>query len=87
MPDTQSITLIRERIRSLANADYEIHLNVSLTHPKVDLHNVKAKIIGVYPHLFQIQESDEKGKKHTLQYADILMRRIEIIELNKKISE
>jgi len=38
-------------------------------------------IKGVYPHIFQIEErSSGSTKCHTLQYTDVLLHHIEIVE-------
>lgn len=80
-----AVDLIRDKIAKLYETNPNIHVNVSLTHPKLCLINVPAVIRGVYPHIFRIEEqSDGASKCHTLQYNDVLTRRIEIIELDQK---
>ena len=44
--------------------------------------NEPAVIRGVYPHVFTI-EMTTQGKQ-TLQYTDLLMGNVEIVELNSK---
>ncbi len=77
-------TLIREQIKHLFENAPEIHMNVELSRPRLSLQNAPAKILGVYPHIFQIEEcSNGVAKRHILQYSDILTRRIIIMELEK----
>ncbi len=33
-----------------------IHINISISNPKVTLNNVPVIIKGVYPHIFQIED-------------------------------
>lgn len=53
-----------------------------MRHPKVSVRNEPAVIVGMYPNFFQIEER-ESGypRRHTLQYNDVLMGRVEILEL------
>ncbi len=72
---------IREKLKKL---NPEIHINVNLPKPKLNLKNEPVKITGIYAHIFQIEEySTGVPVKYTLQYSDILIKRIEIIELAK----
>ncbi len=57
-------------------------MDVSLSRPRLVLKDAPAKILGVYPHIFQIEEcSTGKIRRHILQYSDILTRQIIIAEL------
>ncbi len=74
---------IRSQIQSLYESNPHIHMNVSLSRPKLVLKNVDATITGVYPHIFQIEEnSTNVNRTHSLQYSDIITRQIGILELN-----
>ena len=78
--------LIREKIKALYNTNPDIHMNVSLTHPKLFLENASVKITGVYRNIFQIEEcSGGTPKRHTLQYSDVLVKHIVISELENTI--
>ncbi len=78
-----SLEAIREQIKKLYSENPEIHLNVSLKRPRIQLENTTATIKGVYPHIFQIEENTSgKPKQHTLQYTDILIGNIDILELH-----
>lgn len=77
-----SLEQAKEKIRHLFETNPHIHINVSLTRPKLSLENDPATIVNVYPHIFQIEEcSTGETKRHTLQYSDLLMRNIMILEL------
>lgn len=77
-----SLDIIKSQIKRLYDTHPNIHINVSITRPKVDLKNEPVIIKGVYPHIFQIEErSSGSPKCHTLQYADVLTKQIEILEM------
>ncbi len=79
-----SVQIIKEKITQLFKTNPDIHMNVSLTKPRLELRNDAVKITGVYPNIFQIEEySSGKPKKHILQYNDILTGHIEILEFEK----
>ncbi len=79
MPNTEAD--IRARIRRLYETAPQIRMDVSLQRPKLSLVGAEATITGVYPHIFQIEEtSTGVVRRHTLQYADVLIRRIVIYE-------
>ncbi len=78
------LELIREQIKQLYKINPNIHLNVFLKNPRITLENTNAKITGVYPHIFQVEEyTSGKPKQHTLQYTDVLIKNIVILELEK----
>lgn len=73
---------IRSKILKLYKTNPNIHINAALTNSKAVLKNEPVVIKGVYPHIFQIEErSSGAPKTHTLQYSDILINRIEILEM------
>lgn len=77
-----SLDEIRAKIKNLYDTNPNIHVNVSTTGPKISLSNVPAVITGVYPHIFQIVDTESKNaKSYTLQYTDVLTKHVEIIEL------
>ncbi len=76
--------LYKNKIQILFSQNPNIHMNVSLTKPRLKLENAPAKILGVYPSVFRIEEcSTGKTKYHTLSYKDIITGEISIIELNE----
>ena len=77
-----TVEVIRDRIRKLYEAGKEIHININMTHPKLVVHNVSARIEGVYPNLFIIEERNcGYPRIHSLAYSDVLIKQIEILEL------
>ena len=73
---------IREKVQYLFETAPQIHMNVSITHPKVELQNAPAVIIGVYRNVFRIEETSTGiVRTHTLQYADMVTDRIKILEM------
>lgn len=76
------LDFIKLRIKKLYESKPNIHINISIAHPKLNLTNDPVIIKGVYPHVFRIEEcSSGVPKCHTLQYTDVLTKQIEIIEL------
>jgi len=79
------LDVIRKEIQKLYQTNPNIHVNITMKHPKIYLHNEPAVIKGVYPHIFQIEEhSSGCAQTHSLQYADVLMHSVEIRELGEK---
>ena len=77
-----TLDTIRAKLQRLYNTDPHIRINVALTNPKINLKNEQVTIIGIYTHIFQIEErSSGSPKKHTLQYSDILIGHIEILDM------
>ncbi len=80
-----ALDLIREKIKHLYNTNPQVHLNVNIKRPRVILENSEATITGVYPHIFIIEEcTSGTPKQHTLQYTDVLIKNIVILELEEK---
>ncbi len=76
------LNIIRSKIAHLFDTNPNIHINVSISRPKVSLQKVEAKITGVYPYLFQITEnSTGVPKSHTIQYVEVLTQKVSIVEL------
>lgn len=81
MSDGDTLRAIRDDIRARFERDPRVRLNVSLSRPKLRLEGVEAKITGVYAHIFQIEEqSSGEPRRHTLQYADVLLGAIELCD-------
>ena len=77
-----SLDIIRGKIKRLYDTHPDIHIDVLMTHPKVNLKNEPVTIKEIYPHIFQIEErSTGVPKRYTLQYTDVLTKQITILEL------
>ncbi len=73
---------LREKLKKLYVENPNLHINVNLAKPKLNLINEQVKLTGVYAHIFQIEEySTGVPVRYTLQYADVIIKRIEIKEL------
>lgn len=73
---------VRESILKLKEQNACIHINYHNTYPKVSLLNEPVVIGHVYAHLFQLiytAEGRQTVKSHS--YADVICRRLEMIEL------
>lgn len=80
---TSQMEMIKSKIKQLYATKPFIHINVTLTNPRVNLKNQPAVIKAVYPHIFQIEECNcDNPKRYTLQYTDVLTKQIEIAELD-----
>lgn len=80
---TSQLDIIKSKINNLYVKKSVIHINVTLTNPRVNLKNQTAIIKNVYPHIFQIEECNgDNPKCYTLQYTDVLTKQIDILELN-----
>lgn len=76
-----SLEAIRDKIQKLYHTDPHIRINVTLTRSRIELKDEPVTIKGVYRHIFQIEEqSSGAPKTHTLQYSDILIGHIEILD-------
>lgn len=83
MADIYDIQKIKQRIERRFQTNPKIHINVALTQPKLHLDNVEVTITGVFSHIFQIEEMDNgQPQRHTLQYSDILLHHIDILDLD-----
>ena len=81
MSDAYELRQIRQRILERYQSNPEICINVSLRQPKLQLNHVTVEITGVYPHIFQIEETASgQPKRHALQYTDVLTHNIEILD-------
>ena len=79
-----SLDIIKSKIQKLYKTNPNIHINVAITSPKINLKNESVVIKGVYSHIFQIEERGSGTPKcHTLQYTDVLLHHVEIAELGE----
>ena len=77
MSEIYELEQIRRRI-----SEPNIRINVSLRQPRLHLRDVPVKITGVYRHIFQVEgDSSGQPKRHALQYADVLTRDIELLDI------
>ncbi|MBQ8052778.1 MAG: hypothetical protein IJ198_03075 [Lachnospiraceae bacterium] len=83
------LDIIRDRIRILYKTNPNIHVNVTLKRPyKTKLNNLAVVIKGVYPHMFQVEDSSEGvAKLHMHSYTEIVTKEVEILELSDITSQ
>ncbi len=80
----EQLELIRRQIKTLYETNPQVHMNVSIKKPRICLENAQVKITGVYRNIFQVEEcSGEKRNQYTLQYTDVFIRNIVILELEQ----
>ncbi len=76
---------LKKQIKELYETNPIIHLDVVLSRHKFPIKNAEAKIKGVYPHIFQVEENaNGLIKCHTIQYTDLLIGNIVISEIEKE---
>lgn len=74
-----------ERLTELYKSDPYIHINISLARPHVELSDLRVKIVGVYSHIFQIEEEKNgKVERYTWQYGDVIVGIVRISEIENK---
>ena len=62
-----------------------MHVNVSLTQPKVHPKNHPVTITGVYHNIFRMEDrTGENPSTHIVQYVDLMMGHVEIKALTQK---
>ncbi|MGM9683579.1 MAG: hypothetical protein ACI3XQ_08265 [Eubacteriales bacterium] len=80
----ETMEMIKEKINSLAQSQEIVHINVSITHPRVRLKNVAVKVVGTYSNVFRIEEIGHiPPKYYSLQYTDVLIGQIKFTDLNE----
>ncbi len=81
METTESL---RKKIRFLHDNNVTLHIDVHLSHPKIDIHGAAVVIKDVYPFLFRVETCDETTTQcYTLGYADVMTGNIRITELDR----
>lgn len=76
----QNLESAKNLVTKLYKENQTVHMDVSLPKMRINLKDDEVKIVGVYPHIFQIEQTKENGKKYILQYSDILTKSIIIHE-------
>ncbi len=76
-----SIEKVRDLIKDYYSNGKNLRLNVNISKQKVHLKEVEAKILGVYSNVFRIEDlSCGKHNCYTLQYTDVILKQIEILQ-------
>ena len=73
-----AINEIKLRIQQLYQDNPNIHIDVSMNRPRINIVNQEATIKGIYKNVFLIETH---GQRQTLLYSDILIKRVRIAEL------
>ena len=75
---------IRNKIKRLYEAGGDVHVSINTVRPRINVENSPAKIKGVYPNIFRIEEYDDGVPKcHSVQYTDVLIGQVKISELDE----
>ena len=72
------LTALRQTINNLYKTTPDIHVNVSISRPKVHIENQAARIVAVYPNFFIIEA---EGKQYSVKYLDLFTNSIDIPEV------
>ena len=79
----KTIQDIKSEIKNLYETNPNIHINVKASRSKSLVEMAPAVIKNVYPKFFCIEEcSNGHAKRHSIQYAEVLMGNVAIAELN-----
>ncbi len=73
------LDLVKSKIKKLYEANPLVYVDVTISRQKLDIQKATAKIVGVYPNLFRLEDSITK-EKYTVQYTELLMGHIAIYE-------
>jgi len=74
---------VKSKIEKLYKTNPNIHIQYAAITPRGVTESIPATITGVYKHIFQIEESSSgKARKYTVQFAEVIMRRIVIKEID-----
>lgn len=77
------IDYIKGELKRLYETAPYVHIRVRMTHPKIAIEGVPAKIMGIYKNIFQIEANDNGYPcRHTFQYGDVLIGQVVIEELD-----
>lgn len=77
-----ALDVISEKIQERYDTNPQIRINVSLIRPNIRLKNEPVIIKGVFPHFFMIEDQNGGANKTlSLQYSDVLIGSIEILDL------
>lgn len=80
-----SLDNIKSEIQKIYNTNPLIHINGAVTNPNMVFNNKPVIINAVYPHAFQIEEVGSRPPMiHVIQYADVLLHHIDIVEIESK---
>ncbi len=73
---------LREKLTTLYQTAPEIHIEANLARAHVELRNARVKLVGVYRHIFRVEE-EKNGKieRYAFQYGDIPAEIVKIAEL------
>ena len=79
-----NIDIIKEKVNKLFLSKSNIHINIKNNRPKVAINNLEVTIKGIYPNIFCVTETNgDTPKSYSFQYVDVLIGRVEILELTK----
>lgn len=74
---------IRSQISNLYRTSPTVHMEITLKNTRPPIPSGEMKIVGVYPHIFQVEEAaGGPPRRHSLQYSDVLVGHVVISELN-----
>lgn len=77
---------IRMQIYRFYKSGSRIHITTQQASSKTESSDFFARITGVYPHLFIIEENSlGTPKTHTFQYTDIITGRVRVSGLNTEL--
>ncbi len=77
-----SLDYIKEKIESLYKTSPNVHISVNLSKPRLCLDCAPAVIVGVYAHIFRVEENSARTpRQHSLRYAEVAAGIVKLEEL------
>ena len=74
---------LKDLIAELYKTAPDIHISISLSRPKLTVVNEPVRIVGVYAHIFMIEErSTGNPRMHSLSYTQLLTDKVRIAEID-----
>lgn len=81
----RSLANIKSQVQTLFRTKPNIHMNETIPGSKIHLKKHPVTITAVYPNIFQVEDrTTDIPTTHTVQYVELMMGHIEIIELTKQ---
>lgn len=81
----KTVEEVKERIEALFREEREIHIDITMSRPRLIVRGTPARIKAVYPNLFRVEENDIGAPRcHLVRYSDVLIGQVKIAELDKR---
>lgn len=80
----ETVEKIKQKVEALFREDREIHIDITMSRPRLVVRGTPARIKAVYPNLFRVEEKDiGMARCHLIRYSDVLIGQVKIAELSE----